>query len=77
MAVDDFLCKNYPMYVQYGVDIPIKLIIGNTILCGRGNNSPIYIGDSVDLLAEFNLFYLPKSEYVLEYKGYDISAYEK
>lgn len=69
VTVDDFLGKNYLMYVQYGVDIPIKLIIRNTILCGRGNNSPIYIGDSVDLLAEFNLFYLPKSEYVLEYKG--------
>lgn len=71
VTIDDVVGKNYIMYVQYGEygRIPIQLIIRNTIFCGRGERCPIYIGDSVSLIAEYNLFYLPKCEYILDYKG--------
>ncbi|WP_297212825.1 MULTISPECIES: right-handed parallel beta-helix repeat-containing protein [Thermodesulfovibrio] len=69
VTVDDTLGGNYLMYVQYGVNVPVRLLIRNSIFSGRGPNSQIYIGNSVKLEADHNLFYLPKSEIVLEHGG--------
>ncbi|MCX7846392.1 MAG: right-handed parallel beta-helix repeat-containing protein [Dictyoglomaceae bacterium] len=60
------------MYIQITApykEIPIKIILRNTIFCGREKDNTIDIGDSVDLILENNLFYAPKSNYVLSYKG--------
>lgn len=67
VTIDDYVGKNYLIYSQYEFDVPIQIIIRNTIFCGRGENCPIYIGKSVDLIAENNLFYFPNSDYVLLY----------
>jgi parallel beta-helix repeat protein len=47
----------YPMYVQYGIDVPINLTMRNTIIAN--GSGPVYFGDSVNLTAEYNLFYRP------------------
>jgi hypothetical protein len=61
VAIDDALGGNYLFYVQYGVNVPVRVLIRNTIFSGRGPNSHIYIGSSVTLSADHNLFYLPQS----------------
>ncbi len=61
VTVDDTLGGNYLFYVQYGVNVPVRILIRNTIFSGRGPNSHIYIGSSVTLSADHNLFYLPQS----------------
>ncbi len=66
VTVDDALGGNYLMYVQYDYpDVPVTLITRNTIFSGRGNSSPIFIGRASTLIAEHNLFYMPKSDFVL------------
>ncbi|MEN2984940.1 MAG: right-handed parallel beta-helix repeat-containing protein, partial [Dictyoglomaceae bacterium] len=65
------------MYVQIDAsykEIPIQIIIRNSIFCGRGNNNTIDIGESVDLIVENNLFYAPKSNYILSYKGEEYTS---
>jgi len=61
VTVDDALGGNYLFYVQYGVNVPVRVLVRNTIFSGRGPNSHIYIGSSVILSADHNLFYLPQS----------------
>lgn len=66
VTVDDALGENYLMHVQYDFpDTPVTLTIRNTIFCGRGNNSPLFIAPATTLIAEHNLFYLPNSASVL------------
>jgi len=66
VTVDDALGANYLMHVQYDhEDIPVKLIIKNTIFCGRGEDSPIFIGSASSFTLDHNLFYLPNSAFVL------------
>ena len=66
VTVDDALGENYLMHVQYDYpDTPVRVTLRNSILCGRGNNSPIFIGRASALTAEHNLFYLPNSAFVL------------
>ncbi len=67
VTLDDSLGGNYLMYVQYGSNVPVKVLIRNTIFSGRGPNSHIYIGGSVNLSTDHNLFYLPQSGLVLEH----------
>ncbi len=61
VTVDDALGGNYLFYVQYGVNVPVRVLLRNTIFSGRGPDSHIYIGNSVTLSADHNLFYLPQS----------------
>lgn len=66
VTVDDVVGHNYIMHVQYDYpDIPINLILRNTIFRGVGENSPIFISSKTNLTAEHNLFYTPNSEFVL------------
>ncbi len=69
VTVDDALGGNYLMYVQYGVSVPVRVLIRNSIFSGRGPNSQIHFGNSVTLSADHNLFFLPKSGVVLEHGG--------
>jgi len=79
VTVDDALGENYLMYVQYGVNVPVRVQIRNSIFSGRGPNSHIYIGNAVTLSADHNLFYSPKTEIVLEHgsKSYTQSNLRK
>jgi hypothetical protein len=68
LAIDDFVGNNYLMHVQY--DYPttnVHLTVRNTIFCGRGDNSPIYLADSVNFTMEYNLYYFPNSSFVLQH----------
>jgi len=67
VTVDDTVGQNYLMYVQYETPVPVQVIVRNTIFSGRGPNCPIYIGRASTLVADHNLFYLPQSEYILDY----------
>ncbi|RLG50648.1 MAG: hypothetical protein DRO00_08410, partial [Thermoproteota archaeon] len=80
VTVDDFVRNNYLMHVQY--DYPttaVTLVVRNTIFCGRGPESPIFIAGSVKLTMEHNLFYMPNSAFVLVYgdETYDSSQIEQ
>ena len=79
-TVDDFMGKNYIMYVQYDTpNIPINLNIKNSIFNARGENSPIFLARAVDYEILSTLFYFPKNDSVLihggirEYKAGQIS----
>ena len=59
--------QNYPMYVQYGSDVPINLTMRNTIIAdGYG---PVYIEESVSFTAEHNLFYRSGDDVQVEANG--------
>ncbi len=63
VTVDDFLGKNYLMYVQYDYPhIPAHVIVRNTIFSARGQESPIFIASASTLIADHNLFYFPQHE---------------
>lgn len=79
-TVDDFVGKNYIMYVQYDTPaVPIDLTIKNSIFNGQGENSPIFLARAVDFDILYTLFYFPKNDNVLihggvrEYKAGQIS----
>lgn len=60
VTVDDFIGTNYLMHVQYDIPgTPIQLTMRNCIFSARGENTGIFIRDSVTLTAENNLFYMP------------------
>ncbi len=61
VTVDDFVGRNYLMYVQYDGQ-PVHLTVRNTIFSGRGPDCPIYIGGDSTLIAEHNLFFMPNNE---------------
>ncbi|MFN3307647.1 MAG: choice-of-anchor Q domain-containing protein [Anaerolineales bacterium] len=65
VTVDDYVGHNYLMYVQYENPVPLQVTVRNSILSGRGMESPIYIGGASTLVADHNLFYLPQNETVL------------
>jgi hypothetical protein len=70
VTVDDFVGRNYLMHVQYDYQsIPVNLTLRNTIFRGIGENSPIFVSAGTNLTADHNLFYTPKSEFVLDYGG--------
>ncbi len=66
VTLDDYLGRNYLMYVQYDhPNVPAHITIRNTIFSGRGSNCPIYVNPPTTLVADHNLFYLPQNETVL------------
>lgn len=69
VTVDDALGGNYLMYVQYDNPVPIQVTVRNTIFSGRGPGSPIYVHGNTTLVADHNLFYLPRSDAVLIHGG--------
>lgn len=67
ITVDDSLGENYLMHVQYDYpDVPVNLTVRNAIFSGRGPNSPIFVAGATNLTMEYCLFYMPKSNSVLE-----------
>lgn len=65
VSVDDFVGNNYLMTVQYdNPTTPTTLSVRNTIFCGRGESSPVFVADSVSFSFENNLFYVPNTESV-------------
>lgn len=57
----------YPMYVQYGYSTPISLVLRNSIFAnGYGT---VYLGPSVALTADHNLFYRPGQTEQVEARG--------
>lgn len=65
VTVDDQVGNNYLMTVQYDSNVPIRLIVRNTIFSARGPHSPIFIRDGVEFSFEGCLFHFPGSEYLL------------
>ncbi|RDD53047.1 MAG: hypothetical protein BA066_06455, partial [Candidatus Korarchaeota archaeon NZ13-K] len=65
VTVDDQVGNNYLMTVQYDYNVPIRLIVMNTIFSARGPDSPIFIRDGVEFSFEGCLFHFPGSEYPL------------
>ena len=73
VTVDDALGGNYLMHVQYDYqDIPITLLMRNSIFSGRGPSSSIWVSDNTNLILEHNLFYFPQCTEVL-HQGEDTS----
>ncbi|MEM4314632.1 MAG: right-handed parallel beta-helix repeat-containing protein [Thermoplasmata archaeon] len=66
-TIDDTLGNNYLMYVEYGQTRPQTIVLINNIFCGRGPECPIYINEASTIIAENNLFYFPRSPFVLEH----------
>ena len=73
VTVDDYLGKNYLIYVQYDETANITLNIRNCIFRGMGTNCPMFIGNQgeVKLNADHNLFYLPKNAVILQHGNKD------
>jgi hypothetical protein len=70
VTVDDFAGGNYLMHIQYDYQsTPINLTLRNNIFRGIGESSPIFISSGTRLIADHNLFYTPKSDFVLDYGG--------
>jgi len=68
VTVDDALGYNYLMHVQYDTPaIPVNLTLQNTILCGRGPRSQVFVRGASQLTVLHSLFYLPQSAVVLEH----------
>ncbi len=67
-TIDDEVGNNYVTAIQYDDSEDIKLYMKNNIFSSRGpNNSPVYIGESVDAKIKNNLFYFPNSNRILDY----------
>jgi len=65
LTVDDQLGGNYLMYVQYDDAVAISLKIRNCIFRGTGPNCPIWLRDTVSLVLDHNLFWLPATDTIL------------
>ncbi len=66
ITVDDFLGKNYLMYVQYDYpEIATQVVLRNAILSGRGDESPIFIAPASTLSVDHNLFFFTQNETLL------------
>ena len=75
VTVDDYVGKNYLMYVQYDhPSTPINLVSKNTIYSSRGSNASIFLAGSVNRTFEYNLFYFPNSASVLIHGGTSYDA---
>jgi hypothetical protein len=68
VTVDDALGENYLMHVQYDYpDVPIDVVIRNSIFRGAGPGCPIFASAATNLTLEHNLFYFPDSDAALEW----------
>jgi len=65
VTMDDYVGRNYLMYVQYDNPLPVQVMLRNVIFSSRGPESPIYINAASKLIADHNLFYFPQNEIVL------------
>lgn len=74
VTVDDSLGHNYLFHAQYDHDIPINLYLRNCIFCARGGSSAIWLRNTVQLTAEYNLFYMPRCPVLVEHgaASYDV-----
>lgn len=54
---DNVQRRGYPIYVQYDESAVISVLMKNTIISGGHGHA--YFGDSVELTAEYNIFYMP------------------
>jgi len=74
-TLDDTLGDNYLLYAQYdNPDVPVDLMLQNTIFRGVGSNSPLSVGEASTLTVCNNLFYLPNTDHVLEHGSATFSA---
>jgi hypothetical protein len=74
-TIDDALGGNYLMHVQYDTpDVPLNLLVRNTIWRGAGENSPIFVAPASHVIVENNLFYVPNSDHVIECGGRTYTA---
>ena len=70
VTVDDWLGQNYIMHVQYDhPTVPVDLLLRNCIFRGTGPSSGIYVGAASTLTAEYDLFHLPATDYVVQHGG--------
>jgi len=73
VTVDDRVERgNYPVYIQYSYSAAVTILMRNCIFA-HGNNV-FYMGDSVTLNADHNIFYrsAEPSAPVVHYKGQDV-----
>lgn len=65
--------RAYPMYVQYdNQTVPLSLVMRNCII--SGGYGPVFIGPSVKLVAEYNLFYRPFESVQVQARNRDYTA---
>ncbi len=57
----------YSMYVQYDSDQPMKLLIRNSIFANASGT--VWVGESVNLRADYNIFYRPSGGVQIEANG--------
>lgn len=62
----------YPMYVEYEGENPTTVVMRNTVV-SRGHGEA-YFGDSVELLADHNIFFCPDCETQVHANGRDYTA---
>lgn len=62
----------YPMYVQYGGTQPLTLVMRNNIIAN--GSGPVYVGPTVTLTAQNNLFYRPGDPVQVEANGTTYTA---
>lgn len=68
VTVDDSLGHNYVMYAMYDhPTLPVSLTIKNCIFRATGPESPIFTTGATNLVADYNLFYIPNSNYVISH----------
>jgi len=68
VTVADTLGQNYIMHVQYDHPaVPVDLTLRNCIFHGTGPSSGIYVSEASILTAEYNLFHLPATDYVIQH----------
>jgi hypothetical protein len=52
--------RGYPIYVQYDSSVPVSVLLRNTIVANAQGHA--HFGDSVTLIADHNLFYMPSRD---------------
>lgn len=63
---------NHPMYVQYDSPAPITLVVRNSIIAG--GYGVVFIGDSVNFIADHNIFYRPGDDIQVYANGMDYTS---
>jgi hypothetical protein len=62
----------YPAYFQYDDPEPVQILMRNTIIAG--GHGPVYFGDSVELIADHNIFFSPEAEVQVEANDKEYTA---
>ena len=66
--------QGYPIYVQYDSSVPVTVLLRNTIIANAQGHA--HFGDSVTLIADYNLFYMPSRDDQVYANGRDYSSGE-